>query len=299
MAMSQDLSVSNTEPDTTLEASDFLDGFKRVEAELQAIPEEDLVIINLEILSAVATVLGTLPELRALRERFANLPDFDLVRFDKLRDYALALGHAHMMYRAAVGPSDGLAELAADVAELRDILAADAMALAKRKIIDEAQVLKLRGGSGYKNVASEVGSLVGLLTQHWDQVQGRSALQKQELEHAGRRAQELLTAVGVKEQSPALASAAADVRQRAFTLFVNAYDDARRAVSYLRWHKGDEHEIAPSLYSGHGGRGSSETEPVVPAPVVPPGPAPAPAVAAAPVAGAAAGFPGASPFVHP
>src|SRR5688572_22808457 len=96
MAMSQTLSVSTPDPDTTLEASDFLDGFKRVEAELQAIPEQDLIVINLEVLSAVATVLGTLPELRALRERFASLPDFDLVRFDKLRDYALALGHAHM-----------------------------------------------------------------------------------------------------------------------------------------------------------------------------------------------------------
>lgn len=33
-----------------------------------------------------------------------------------------------------------------------------------------------------------------------------------------------------------------------------AYDDARRAVTYLRWHEDDADEIAPSLYAGRGGR---------------------------------------------
>lgn len=35
---------------------------------------------------------------------------------------------------------------------------------------------------------------------------------------------------------------------RAFTLLCSYYDQARRAVTYLRWGKGDLDSIAPSLY---------------------------------------------------
>ena len=41
-------------------------------------------------------------------------------------------------------------------------------------------------------------------------------------------------------------------RQRAFTLFVHAYDDARRVISFLRWNEGDVSTYLPSLYQGRG-----------------------------------------------
>ena len=214
--------------------------------------------INIDVQSAVATVLGALPELKALRDAFAQLLGFDIARFDKLRDYTLALGHTHAMFRGASGPSAGVTDLFDQVAELRDMLQADALALAKRKILDEAQINKLRNGNGYKNVAFEVVGLIGLLREHWQAVQGRSALQPDELEHAGELAQQLVTAVGVREQGPVVASAASLLRQQAFTLFMNAYDDARRAVSYLHWTAGDADAIAPSLFAGRGGRGAPE-----------------------------------------
>jgi hypothetical protein len=44
------------------------------------------------------------------------------------------------------------------------------------------------------------------------------------------------------------------MRQKAFTLFVRAYDEARRAVQYLRAKAGDADSIAPSLYQGRAGR---------------------------------------------
>lgn len=181
--------------------------------------------------------------------------------------------------------------------------ARDATALAKRRILDENQVNKLRGGSGYKTVAFEVVGLVGLLREHWNEIKGRSALQPEELERAGRRAQELVTAVGLREQSPAMVSAAAAVRQRAYTLFFRAYDDVRRALTYLRWHEGGGDSIAPSLFVGRGGRtvpdevevpGTAESSPPpanVASQVVP-------AANATPLA-AAAGLPGSAPFVRP
>src|SRR5512132_3793744 len=47
-------------------------------------------------------------------------------------------------------------------------------------------------------------------------------------------------------------------KARAFTLFVTADDQGRRAVTYLRWNEGDADSLAPSLYKGRGGsRGAS------------------------------------------
>jgi hypothetical protein len=48
------------------------------------------------------------------------------------------------------------------------------------------------------------------------------------------------------------------MRARAYTLFTRAYDDARRAIIFLRWHEGDADSIAPAL---HPGRSASKKKP--------------------------------------
>lgn len=63
-------------------------------------------------------------------------------------------------------------------------------------------------------MAFEVVGLVDLFRQ----IKGRSALELEELEHAGRLAQELVTAVGMQEQVPAAVRSASLLRQRAYTL---------------------------------------------------------------------------------
>jgi hypothetical protein len=305
MAMSQQPQMSGQITSTPeSDAAEFVAGFQRVEAEIRAVSERELVPVNVDVPSAVATVLGALPEIRALRGTFAQLMGFDIARFDKLRDYTLALGHTHAIYRGATGPSDGLSALVESVTALRDMLEADALALAKRKILDEAQVTKLRGGSGYKNIAFEVAGFVGLFREHWDSIKGRSALQQDELEHAGELAQQLVTAIGMKEQGPVVVNAASALRQRAFTLFTNAYDDVRRAVSYLHWSDGGADDIAPSLYAGRGGRGTPDQPPApAPAPPAPPTPPAAGtppvsqfAATATPVIGTHVGLPDSPPF---
>jgi hypothetical protein len=63
--------------------------------EILGVDDEDLALINIDVVSAITTVLGVAPELKALRgEIEVELPRFDLARFDKLERYALALSHA-------------------------------------------------------------------------------------------------------------------------------------------------------------------------------------------------------------
>ncbi len=254
MSISVAMQINQTFAADGPEASEFAAGFARVEAQVRAVPERQLRGINVNIPRAVTTVLGAWPELKALRSSFADLPGFDLANFDSLRDYALALGHTHAALHVATGASGGLSKLADDLAEVRDILHADAAALIRRKILDEAGFTNLHRGNGYKDMAFEVVGLVGLLRQGWEAINGRSALELEELEHAARLAQDLVTAVGMQERVPAAVRAAAALRLRAYTLLMAAYDDVRRAVSYLRRPHRDADVIAPSLFAGHGPR---------------------------------------------
>ncbi len=83
----------------------------------------------------------------------------------------------------------------------------------------------------------------------------------------------LMIAVGKREQAPQAQTAAADLRQRCFTLFVRAYDELRRSISYLRWKHEDVDTIIPSLYSGRSRKAKDDVTspfPVTPVDVVDP-----------------------------
>jgi hypothetical protein len=69
----------------------------------------------------------------------------------------------------------------------------------------------------------------------------------------------------VREQSPAVVAAASEARLRAFTQLIRLYEDARRAVAYLRAAEGDADTIAPSLYPGRPRRRVTDTSTPVPA----------------------------------
>jgi len=69
------------------------EAYARVEPELAKLVPDELVQLNLDVSAALQTILGVLPEAKALRERIIKeLPSFDIASFDRLEDYALALG---------------------------------------------------------------------------------------------------------------------------------------------------------------------------------------------------------------
>lgn len=251
--------------------------YERILPELQQLLLDELTIINLDIPSVVATTLGALPEIRALRSEVKKqLPDFDLAAFDKLEDYAFTLNEAHMRYLTATQPADDLDALSAEANALRETLFADASALARRGLLDGNKLKELRGPNGYKNLATDLGMLASMLRDGWPQFQGRSAIEGSELERAVKIGQRLLRIVGLREQGPATVAQATDIRSRAFTLLARTYDNARRAATYLRWTAGDVDRIAPSLYAGRGNGRRKSAEPATPAPT------PAPVVVSQP-----------------
>jgi hypothetical protein len=150
------------------------------------------------------------------------------------------------------------------------LLLSDAVALAKRGVMDAQRLKELKGLPGYKNIAFGLLALVAMFREKWSVLDGKMLLQASELKHVQLLADRLISAVGDREQTPTQIDAA-ERRQRAFSLFVKAYDQARRAIQYVRWEQGDADSIAPSLYSGRGNRNvkrRAEDAQVTPAPVV-------------------------------
>jgi hypothetical protein len=278
--------------------------FARLLPELQALSPDELIPINVDVPSVVATTLGALPEIRDLRSEIQQqMPAFDLETFDKLEDYAVALHHAHTQFLMATQPNHGLDELLAEGAALRQTLFLDATALSHRGFIDKNKLNELPGPNGYKNLATDLGTLAAILKESWAQVQSRSGVQEAELERADKLAQRIVRVVGLREQGPAMVAAATDLRLRAFTLLFRTYDNVRRAVTFLRWSGGEADKIAPSFYAGRSNgrrrpeQPSSDVPPPAPVPVPAPG---SPVASAGPAVAASAASAGADrgPFMN-
>lgn len=262
----------------------------------EMLPDE-IVPINLDVPGSVATVYGALPRLRMLREKVTGtLGDFDLASFDKIESFANALAYAHFVFQSAAQPTEQLPALTTRAMEIRDLFLADAQALAKRGLVDAKRLSELKGGTGYLNLVSDIGTLDAMFRDRWSEIVGKTAISQEELVEAEQLTERIIRAYGERSQESTKVTAASDDRQRAFTLLVNAYDQARRAASYVRWSEGDVDKWVPSLWQGRGGRGEKKV--VTPEPAPTPSPVATPSTPEPSAPTASPGLPGGSPFVQ-
>ena len=248
--------------------------FERVKPELLALEADELIQVSLDIPAAVAIVIGVLPEAKALRgEIVKHLPTFEIERFDKLEDYAWALSHAHGELVTATHTSSEFEPLVEEATKVREKLLAEARWLIHHGIVNAEQLQQLRGANGYKNVAADLVSLVGLMQRVWPAIDGKTLTTAADLEAASRLAQRVIRAIGIREQGSAPVAEVTDLRLRAYTMLLTVYDDTRRAIQYLRSKSDDADDIAPPLHPGRPKRRKSEPEvttpPSPPAAVVP------------------------------
>jgi hypothetical protein len=194
-------------------------------------------------------------------------------------------------------PASVLQTLNDTATKQREVLFSETTTLAKRGLIDGQRLKDLKGPVGYRNVAFDLLALVAIFRETWNALTGKTGISMEELEKAEVMADELLGAVAERELGQVVADAA-DNRQRAFTLFVNAYDQVRRAVLFLRHDEDDADTIIPSLYAGRSNRRRIEPteEPKPPEVTAPTTQTTAPAQSA--VNGVGVGLPGSSPFAH-
>lgn len=224
--------------------------FALVEPEMAALDANSLVAINVDIPRAVATALGARPALLRFRPLILDeFRRFPLASLDRLDTYALAAWYAHLLSLPAAPPDNSHKALVEEASALRSNLLVAAEALAHAGLFDAGHVAKIRSGQGHLDTANDLVALAALFRNNWGKIEGKTAITPGDIEKAATVGPRLIEAVGVREQvSERSPSQIADDRRRAFTLLVRAYDDCRRAVSYLRWAEGDTNQFAPSLY---------------------------------------------------
>ena len=226
----------------------YRDAYERVRAEIDAVPDDKLLPVTIDVPSMVTALAGRMEALASLRDEVLTLPQFRVATFDDIETYALALGHAHTLYKSASTPTP-IPRLVTELTRLRTELVADAHSLARRGHIAPENLLPLRRKRGHKNLAFDIMLVCKLLRDAWSSVDGRTGLLEAELDRADELADRLVTALGLREQRERVLSEAILTRQRAFTLFVRAYSEVRRAVTFLRWDKPVIERLAPSLYT--------------------------------------------------
>jgi hypothetical protein len=278
---------------------------------MMALKPEELLKVNIDVATTVPRVLGALPRIRGMREQIAaHLGKFDLARFDQLEQRTRALAHAHTERTYTGVTTEALPALVAKATKLREIFLAIAQLLVLWELLDPALIAPFKG-QGSQNVGFELRGIAGLLRKEWARVAKRSGLDLAEVNAAEQLGDEVLEAQGVHE-GPAAVDAV-QLRQRAFTLFYQAYDDAGWAIEFLVRTPAEVEAIIPSLYPRRS-RGSSKATPEAPEPatVDPPAAngghgAPSPAAPATPETPAVVapfhpppavpGGPGGNPFI--
>jgi hypothetical protein len=241
--------------------------------EMRAIPDRDVRQLNLLVTDAMAKALGSLPQLRALRAQIVDeLPRFDLARFDKLEDYTKILFEAQGRYVAACKGTEDLESLYEVALQRRTMLIHAVTSLADAGLLNPRAFDNLVRRKGYANVAADLALLTTALRQNWEKVRGRCALEMAELDQTESISVHILRLVGRRTHSRDDIKARLEERERAFTLFINCYEDAQRAAQYLRYFHGDAHKYAPNLYAGHKHKAQATEEPAEAASVGPEAP---------------------------
>lgn len=222
----------------------------RIAAELAAIPEADIVQVNVDVDAAVTHVLGHWKSLEPHLPLFARLPEFDAALVGRLRDYARALHYWHSLAQYASAPPAGLAAMIDQGIATRDRVLSMLNALAKFGVIAPGALSSFGGTSAHRKVARDLTALSGFVHQNWSTLEGKSLLTLEEMHDAERLGYAILEAIGDRDSSPAATARATRERDKTFTLFVRAHDQARRALVFLRWDEDDADTIMPSMYHG-------------------------------------------------
>jgi hypothetical protein len=249
-------------PASTPAPAHAAEAFTELRDEILAVPEHELLRINVDVPRAAAR--GTLaaeriaPLLPALR----LLAGLDVARVERLGSYSLALHHAHDLAAEAGIAQVVLSGLLEEAVPLREGMLRSAELLVHFGVFSTERVAAIRSGQGHADTADDVIALGRLFDEEWHRVSGKVPVTRAMVDRARVLGVELHKALAQREveSSPLVASSDPRyVQAQAFTLFARVYDEARRGVSFLRWYEGDVQRFMPSLHP-HRPRRSGTTE---------------------------------------
>jgi hypothetical protein len=253
MATTDPTSVQNQGTSTAPRQQPYGEAFERVKAEADALEVDDLVRITVQIAKAGIDATGAIPRMMAHREAIATeLPSFDIGKLDKLPDYAAAM--VYVDATAAPPKIDGaLQALLDEGTALKDKLLAVSTGLGHVGLLDANKLAQIRKGTGHHDMVTDLVALADMYRAAWSSIEGKCLITAADVERAGALGGQLASVVGPKNTRDKLGERVmsgpdADRRARVFTLFIDAYEECRAAIGFIRRKDGDVESIAPSVF---------------------------------------------------
>jgi hypothetical protein len=232
------------------------DAFARIEPELAALEAEALAPITIDVGTAITSALAAAPRIREHRDAIvAALPGHPIDAVDKVETYAQAAWYAHLVHTYSSASPESARALIEEGTRVREGLLIAAEALAHRALLDADAVAKIRKGGA--DLAGDLTALAALFKDSWGKINGKTAVEKNEIDRAAELGPAVLVANAAKKHRNTDTEAQ---RARAFALLARAYDSCRQALTYLRWKEGDADSIAPSLFKKRPGRKPGKKE---------------------------------------
>lgn len=223
--------------------------FEAMKEEVAALPPHELLRVAFDAQTVVMTILGCRPNIEPYREAMLELPRRAAQAFDDLPRYCGALLHTHSVHGITLDPEEPIAEWVAALKKHHEALRATAEILGRRNLLNGAPRPEVARRASHADLIHHTLALTFLLEKSWDQIEGKTPYTKDSLASIERDALRLMRAVGARKQRISVRVATADTRRRVYTLTVRAYEEVRRAISYIRWFEGDADEIAAPLKS--------------------------------------------------
>lgn len=257
---SQDPTLGKTEFDATA-------------AERAAIDE--VVPQYFDLAAAFELVTSKAPQLAQFEEAFDALPKFDKTLPRRAVTYAHAALHAAVLEQfAPPNLTDAETAAIATCVELYPKFASTAQLLAAEKLLPATVLSAPPVGTSHRDRAHGMHRLVFIFREHESAVVNNSIIKSETIEAAAKAVAIALPAFSDRSLPSEAQRAAQRERQKCAMLLFHAWNQTRRAVSWLRWDEQDADQWAPSLYAQRGPRSEkqksderedSERKPVEPA----------------------------------
>jgi hypothetical protein len=224
------------------------DAFDSLAAELATVSLENAPPFQLDAMYASDTVRYMMPRLAPFRPSIVALAGFAPLHFDGIETKARALRYVHAELARRAQAVRNVPVLAAEGWKLRGILMSSAETLAFRGIVDPQVLVKLREGSGYRDLVDDLVVLVRMFRAIGESQPDEVNVKPAERDRAEALANELGVIVGRAADIDATQAQLVEQRWKVAILLLRSHDELRRAMTYLRWHEGDATSLVPSLY---------------------------------------------------
>lgn len=237
--------------EVAIEQSRFKKSYDILSPVMLALKPPEVRTVNIDIRSSTTIVLAAIPKVLARRDEFVKqFPLFPIELMDTLELRTLALDYANSEHLASTKQLEPIGKLVERGAAWRTLLVGEVRYAALRDLIDDSPLDALGGNTGYRILASDLFTLSVLIRKNWARLDGKTQLTLAQLSEAEQVADHLIMAVGARTQPEHGFEPSADMRARAFTLFIVAYEQVRKWMATLFEDEIDT--ILPQIRQGRG-----------------------------------------------